>query len=285
MLFEMLTGQRPFRGDEKGSERSGATAGERIRYAHQYLPPPDPRAINPAIPPALAQVTLRALAKEPAQRFQSTQELFLAACNAAGLHPDQLGTRVALPAGINAPAPGASPTHPAQAAATRQPPAYASPPAQPYQAPAYGQPAQAAASPARKAGLVGAGLMVVVFGAIIVIGIIVILIATSGGGGDGGSDRTRPTVVVPGELPPVEPPSRTVPAPGGGLAPPNEPEQEAQFTQDAMFTIAAATMQAEMTLMAPGPTQFLQTPPNRRRRHHRLPHYHRRRPPRQNRQR
>ncbi len=34
MLYEMLTGQRPFKGDEKGTDSSGATANERIRYAH-----------------------------------------------------------------------------------------------------------------------------------------------------------------------------------------------------------------------------------------------------------
>ena len=101
MLFEMLTGRRPFRGDEKGSEAGGDTPGERVRYAHQYLPPPDPRAFNPAIPPALAQVILRALMKNPAQRYQNTREFFLAACQAAGLNPEQVGTRMTLPVGMS----------------------------------------------------------------------------------------------------------------------------------------------------------------------------------------
>src|SRR3972149_638759 len=43
LLYEMLTGQRPFRGDDEGTESSGATAAERIRYAHVHREPPDPR--------------------------------------------------------------------------------------------------------------------------------------------------------------------------------------------------------------------------------------------------
>ena len=259
MFYEMLTGQRPFRGDEKGSESSGATAGERIRYAHQYLQPPDPRSINPAIPPALAQVILRSLAKNPAQRFQSTQEFFLAACNATGLYPDQLGTRVALPAGINAPQPTPSPTHPSQVAATRQPGGHGAPvqqpayqaPVQAYRAPVYAQPAQTATVP-KKGGLTGAGLLVVLFGVIIVVGIIVILVVA--GGGIGGGDRPRITVAPPGGLP--EPPSGTLPpAPGGVISPAKDSQQDTQFTQDAFSTIAAGTHQAELTLMAPEPTQ------------------------------
>lgn len=255
-LFEMLTGQRPFRGDEKGSESSGSTAGERVRYAHQYLAPPDPRTINPAISPAMAQVILRALAKDPSQRYQSTNELFLAACNAAGMHPDQLGTRVALPAGINLISPSSAATHPPQSASTSpaagyspagQAPVYPQP-GRSYAGNAYGQPAQggySTASPA-KSGTNKTGLIVAVIGVIIVIVLIAILVSSNGG--NGGGNPPVPTIGAPGELPPVEPPSSTRPLPpSGGISPPNEPAQEAQFTQDAMMTIAAETVVAEVT--------------------------------------
>jgi serine/threonine-protein kinase len=94
LLFEMLTGQRPFRGGEIGTESAGATINERIRFAHLNLEPPDPRALNPAIPETLSKVILRCLAKDPANRFQSTQELLNTACAALGVSPMQLPERI-----------------------------------------------------------------------------------------------------------------------------------------------------------------------------------------------
>lgn len=97
MLFEMLTGQRPFRGNETGTEKSGITANERIRYAHLNLQPPDPRTLNPDIPEQLAQVILKAMSKDPSSRFQNAQEMFLAAGQSAGVNPNMLPDRVRLP--------------------------------------------------------------------------------------------------------------------------------------------------------------------------------------------
>jgi len=94
MLFEMLTGQRPFKGTEAGTERGGTTAAERVRYAHQHLPPPDPHSLNPAIPEELAQVTLRALEKEPAKRYQSTQEMLAAVYVASGIAEEMVPERI-----------------------------------------------------------------------------------------------------------------------------------------------------------------------------------------------
>ncbi len=94
MLYEMLTGQRPFRGDEKGTESGGTTAGERIRFGHLTLLPPDPRLFNPALSNQVAQVLLRTLQKQPSQRYQNTNDLFVELCNAAGLNPDQLSDRI-----------------------------------------------------------------------------------------------------------------------------------------------------------------------------------------------
>lgn len=97
ILFEMLTGQRPFRGTESGTDQSGQTASERIRYGHLHLPPPDPRSINPAIPEAMVMIILKALAKDPAGRYRSTQEFFAAASAAADFKDEGLTGQVALP--------------------------------------------------------------------------------------------------------------------------------------------------------------------------------------------
>ena len=65
VLFHALTGQSPFRG----------TTPFVIQKAHLEEPPPDPRALNPTLSPAVAAVILKALSKPPEERFQSGAEL------------------------------------------------------------------------------------------------------------------------------------------------------------------------------------------------------------------
>ncbi len=65
VLFEMLTAQQPFDGETPVS----------IALAHAEAPPPRPRAINPYLPPAVEGIILRALSKDPADRFASAREL------------------------------------------------------------------------------------------------------------------------------------------------------------------------------------------------------------------
>ncbi|MBX3127905.1 MAG: protein kinase [Polyangiaceae bacterium] len=103
ILFEGATGRRPFDAD---------ALYELLRMHIQSEPPP-PRALRPDIPPSLEAVILRALAKDPARRFQSAEE-FAEALRAAAL---ELGHALQLPT----PAPGAAfrssvaPTMPASA--------------------------------------------------------------------------------------------------------------------------------------------------------------------------
>jgi Tol biopolymer transport system component len=68
VLYQMLVGQAPFRG----------TTPHATLHAVVYEPPPPPRQINPALPPAIEAVLLKALAKQPDQRFQRGAEMVAA---------------------------------------------------------------------------------------------------------------------------------------------------------------------------------------------------------------
>jgi serine/threonine protein kinase len=60
LLFEMLTGRLPFHG----------TSSEALKEQHLGVPPPNPRAINPKLKKALAEIVLKATQKDPSARFQ-----------------------------------------------------------------------------------------------------------------------------------------------------------------------------------------------------------------------
>ncbi len=94
LLFEMLTGRRPFTGAETDSESSGATAGGRVWLAHLTQPAPDPRNFAPELPASLAAVVLVALQKDARQRYQSTQQFFAAVCEATGNNPANIPDRL-----------------------------------------------------------------------------------------------------------------------------------------------------------------------------------------------
>jgi serine/threonine-protein kinase len=65
MLFELLTGRLPFPGKDPRT----------LALEHQLEPAPSPRLLNPAIPPALDEIVLRALAKNPAERYRNGDQL------------------------------------------------------------------------------------------------------------------------------------------------------------------------------------------------------------------
>ena len=76
LLYEALTRNVPFEGDS-----TVAVALKQVSQAPQR-----PSAINPEVPPALDAVVMRALAKEPGQRFADA-DAFIAALNAAERDP------------------------------------------------------------------------------------------------------------------------------------------------------------------------------------------------------
>jgi beta-lactam-binding protein with PASTA domain len=65
MLYEMLTGVLPFTGDSTVA----------VALKHVQEPPLSPKRLNNSIPAPLAAITLRALAKDPNERFTSASEM------------------------------------------------------------------------------------------------------------------------------------------------------------------------------------------------------------------
>src|ERR1039458_1807443 len=62
-LYEMVTGQLPFRGHSNYS----------VMSAHLQEPPPPPITVRPDLPKGLNDIILMAMAKEPQNRFQSAE--------------------------------------------------------------------------------------------------------------------------------------------------------------------------------------------------------------------
>ena len=65
MLYEMLTGQKPFDGDTPVA----------IALQHMQTQPKMPREINSSIPEGLEEITIKAMQKEPSQRYQTAGEM------------------------------------------------------------------------------------------------------------------------------------------------------------------------------------------------------------------
>jgi serine/threonine-protein kinase len=65
VLYESLTGRQPFTGD------SAVT----VAYQHVQEPPRPPREWEPSVSPAAEAIAMRALAKNPANRYQSAAEM------------------------------------------------------------------------------------------------------------------------------------------------------------------------------------------------------------------
>ena len=64
ILYELVTGRKPFPGDSQFE----------VMFAHVNANPASPDQVNPEVPPALSELILKAMAKEPADRFQTAAE-------------------------------------------------------------------------------------------------------------------------------------------------------------------------------------------------------------------
>jgi serine/threonine-protein kinase len=65
VFFETFTGRLPFKGENPMA----------VVVAHIQQLPPMPRSVNPKLPPELEALILKGLAKDPAKRWQTTDEL------------------------------------------------------------------------------------------------------------------------------------------------------------------------------------------------------------------
>jgi serine/threonine-protein kinase len=64
IVYEMLAGRLPFQGNNQAT----------MLYQHLHDPPPPLHQWNPNIPPEVEQAVLKAMAKDPAERFQTAGE-------------------------------------------------------------------------------------------------------------------------------------------------------------------------------------------------------------------
>jgi serine/threonine protein kinase len=108
VLYECLTGQLPFRRDDDAA----------VLWAHLVERPPPVSAIRPELPPAIDAVVERAMAKAPADRYESADALLLGLERALGVpSSDSPATGRPLPDSrqitvVSEPAPAAVPEPP-----------------------------------------------------------------------------------------------------------------------------------------------------------------------------
>jgi serine/threonine protein kinase len=222
VLFECLTGRAPF-------DREGEVA---VMHAHLTESPPLVTAVKPDLPKALDQVVARAMAKDPAERYERCEEL-VAAARAAVLGRPSTAARLAVdpPVTTAEPPPGppaeASPAEPPSSA----PPAAEAAPAQAPEAAAPVQPpAPPPAAPASGRGRGDRGRLVLVAALAATLAAagaaVAVYFATRSDSSDRGQEAA-PQVTVTEPAPPVSPAepvsppgeTATTPAPADASAP------------------------------------------------------------------
>ena len=113
VLYELLTGKVPFTGESPVE----------IAMKHLSDTPPPPSELNPDVPDELDKIVMRALAKDPARRYQSAQEMdadLERVARGLGVSRETDETATQIIAGVNA-----MPTQIARAPTVAQtPPAY-----------------------------------------------------------------------------------------------------------------------------------------------------------------
>jgi len=121
VLYEMVTGDPPFSGESPVA----------IAYKHVREEPSAPREVNSAIPPAFEAIVLQAMAKAPADRYPSADELRADLLRyrqgrrvvAAAVVPGGPPTQTVAATTVRSPEPVASATRTVAATSTQAPPA------------------------------------------------------------------------------------------------------------------------------------------------------------------
>ncbi len=111
VLFEMLTGRQPF-------EAADPLA---VAYKHVHEAPALPTSLQPSIPPALEAVTLRAMQKDPAARFQSAADMASALDDRTAPVAPAAATTPLAPVGATTPLPTVASTDTLPRRTDRQP--------------------------------------------------------------------------------------------------------------------------------------------------------------------
>jgi len=125
ILYEMLTGKLPF-------EASEATDLAKMHRVEQPIPP---RRLNPAIPKALEDITLKVLSKEPAARYRTADQLGRVLMSFGSLNKDKTGP-IVLPKPANSVKVSPNPSKPKPSPIPETPssqPQTVSEPAQPFE--------------------------------------------------------------------------------------------------------------------------------------------------------
>jgi len=102
VLYEMLTGEKPFPGQSITT----------VIYKIVNEDPVPPRQLNPSIHPGLNEIVLRALAKEPEQRYQSCREMLEDLRNYRALGGNERNPDATLVSPRNSGGPFSTPTAP-----------------------------------------------------------------------------------------------------------------------------------------------------------------------------
>ncbi len=184
VLFEMVAGRPPFTGESPVA----------IAYKHVQEAPPRPTSINPSIPKSLEAVIARLLAKNPAQRYASAEDVRSDLRRFREGHP-LVGVGSEPPAQAAAPAPSVgAPIEAAPMATIQQRAVIDTTRAMPAAAAAqYDMQGEEYYEPPRRNG-VFLGMLAIL---LVALGGIVLYIALALGGGDGNGDPSAELAPVP----------------------------------------------------------------------------------------
>ena len=103
VLFEALTGTLPYARDNEAAKM----------FAHLSAPVPSARALTPGVPEELDSLAMRAMAKDPAERFPTAGEMAQALTDTLPQRPVRPDAKPKAPAAPAAPAGAAAATEPA----------------------------------------------------------------------------------------------------------------------------------------------------------------------------